>query len=144
MRCRSCGHGNRQTASFCEACGTRLVPSCPQCGREVRAKARFCDSCGRARGVAAAPGASASPESPVDERRWATVLFADVSGWTAISERMDPEDVKKLADQCSARLAQQVRRYGGSVLRVVGDEILAVFGAPLAHEDHPERAGRAA
>jgi len=71
------------------------------------------------------------------------VLFADLSGFTSISERMDPEDVKALAHHCSERLAEEVRRFGGTVINVMGDAVLAVFGAPLAHEDDAERAVRA-
>jgi class 3 adenylate cyclase len=73
-----------------------------------------------------------------------TVLFADLSGFTAMAERMDPEDVKALADDCAERISAEVRRVGGTVLNVMGDAVVAVFGAPVAHEDDPERAVRAA
>src|SRR5262249_26701479 len=87
---------------------------------------------------------SAPTGAPRDERRWATVLFADLSGFTAMAERMDPEDVKALAHRCLGRLSEEVLRFGGTVVNVMGDGLLAVFGAPIAHEDDAERAVRAA
>ena len=74
----------------------------------------------------------------------ATVLFADLSGYTAVSERMDPEDVKSLVDGCLRRLGEEVTRYGGTVDKYIGDNVMAIFGAPVAHEDDAERAVRAA
>ena len=98
---------------------------------------------GQLPGVAApawgSPGAGALPE----ERRKATVLFADLSGYTAIAERMDPEAVKSIVDRALRRLGQEVVRYGGSVDKYIGDNVMAVFGAPISHEDDPERAVRA-
>jgi class 3 adenylate cyclase/tetratricopeptide (TPR) repeat protein len=78
-----------------------------------------------------------------DERRWVTVLFADVSGFTSLAERMDPEEVKILANRCMERLGEEAIRFGGKVVSVAGDEVMVVFGAPLAHEDDAERAVRA-
>ena len=85
------------------------------------------------------PGAGALPE----ERRKATVLFADLSGYTAVAERMDPEAVKSIVDRALRRLGQEVVRYGGRVDKYIGDNVMAVFGAPVSHEDDPERAVRA-
>ena len=84
-------------------------------------------------------GAGALPE----ERRKATVLFADLSGYTAVAERMDPEAVKSIVDRALRRLGQEVVRYGGTVDKYIGDNVMAVFGAPVSHEDDPERAVRA-
>src|SRR6185295_5365079 len=78
-----------------------------------------------------------------EERRKATVLFADLFGYTAVAERMDPEAVKSIIDRALRRLGQEVVRYGGSVDKYIGDNVMAVFGAPVAHEDDPERAVRA-
>jgi len=78
-----------------------------------------------------------------EERRKATVLFADLSGYTAVAERMDPEAVKAFIDRALQRLGQEVVRYGGTVDKYIGDNVMAVFGAPVAHEDDPERAVRA-
>ncbi len=85
----------------------------------------------------------AEPEELPEERRKATVLFADLSGYTAVAERMDPEAVKSLVDRSLRRLGQEVARYGGRVDKYIGDNVMAVFGAPVAHEDDPERAVRA-
>ena len=82
--------------------------------------------------------------TPADERRQVTVLFADLSGYTAVSERMDPEAVKGLVDRCLRRLGDEVTRHGGTVDKYIGDNVMAIFGAPVAHEDDEERAVRAA
>lgn len=117
--------------------GTRRDPydepmTCPSCGAEVPPGARFCASCGHA--VVARP----------DERRVVTVLFADLVGFTSLSEAADPEKVKNLVDRCFERLADDVVAFGGQVDKVVGDALVALFGAPVAHEDDAERAVRAA
>ena len=104
---------------------------CPACGAPVDAAARFCASCGRLLRAAD------------DERRVVTVVFADLVGFTALSERLDPEHVKNLVDRCFDRLAAEVTAFGGQVDKVVGDAIVALFGAPVAHEDDAERAVRA-
>src|SRR4029450_12749290 len=109
--------------------------------------AKFCIECGESL-EAPAPAEEAAPEAPAEEvlpeeRRQATVLFADLSGYTAVAERMDPEAVKSLVDRALRRLGQEVTRYGGRVDKYIGDNVMAVFGAPVAHEDDPERAVRA-
>ncbi len=112
--------------------------TCASCGGWNPPVNRFCGSCG------------AKLDTPMarvgggEERRWASVLFADLSGFTAMSERMDPEDVKQIAAHCTGRMSEIVRRYGGTVVNLMGDAVLAVFGAPVAHEDDAERAVRAA
>src|SRR5260370_22738463 len=99
-------------------------------------------------GAALESGASAAvaaeDSGPGEERRTVTVLFADLSGYTAVSERLDHETVKGLTDRCLTRLAAEVDRFGGRVDKYIGDNVMAVFGAPVAHEDHPGRAVRAA
>ena len=90
-------------------------------------------------------GARARPRpAPVRERKFATALFADLVGSTAFGEREDPEVVQSLVSRTFARLAEEVERFGGTIDKVMGDAILAVFGVPAAHEDDPERAVRAA
>ncbi|MCC5951843.1 MAG: AAA family ATPase [Acidimicrobiia bacterium] len=106
--------------------------TCPSCGADVPSGARFCSACGRpvvARG---------------EERRVVTVVFADIVGFTTLAELADPEHVKRTVDACFERLARDVTDFGGRVDKVVGDAIIALFGAPVAHEDDPERAVRAA
>jgi class 3 adenylate cyclase/tetratricopeptide (TPR) repeat protein len=106
--------------------------TCPTCGATIADGARFCSSCGHPVG------------SRGDERRIATVLFADLVGFTTLSEARDPEEVKNLVDSCFERLVQDINAFGGKVDKIIGDAILALFGAPVAHEDDAERAVRAA
>src|SRR5205823_13570177 len=89
-------------------------------------------------------GALETRTSLPEERRQVTVVFADLSGYTAVAERMDPEAVKGLVERCLRRLGDEVERYGGTVDKYIGDNVMALFGAPVAHEDDAERAVRAA
>jgi class 3 adenylate cyclase len=112
------------------------VQSCPNCGRENPVDARFCNACGSA----LAP----EPAAPVEERKIVTVLFVDLVGFTARSERLDPEDVRAIQTPYFARVRDAIESFGGTVEKYIGDAVMAVFGAPLAHGDDPERAVRAA
>jgi len=162
--CPSCGTENPERARFCMSCGTALERRCPSCGAEVPNGARFCVECGTAieGGAGAAPPPAAPPrpgpavpadtsvppqaplaEPPPEERRQVSVLFADLSGYTAVAERMDPEAVKAMLDRALRQLGDEVTRVGGRVDKYIGDNVMAVFGAPVAHEDDPERAVRA-
>jgi class 3 adenylate cyclase/tetratricopeptide (TPR) repeat protein len=105
---------------------------CPACRAQAPEGSRFCPSCGQ------------PLETRVDERRVATVLFADLVGYTGLSEGRDPEQVKNLVDRCFERLVADVVSYGGRVDKIMGDALVALFGAPIAHEDDAERAVRAA
>jgi class 3 adenylate cyclase/tetratricopeptide (TPR) repeat protein len=129
------------------SCGNQLERRCPNCGEPAPPEARFCMACGHALDAAPAPAptpAAPASEAPPEERRQVTVLFADLSGYTAVAERMDPEAVKTLVDGALRRLGQEVERYGGTVDKYIGDNVMALFGAPVAHEDDAERAVRAA
>src|SRR2546427_10228504 len=109
---------------------------CSACGRENPSDSRFCNSCG-------APLAS-TPEARREERKIVTVLFADLVGFTSRAERLDPEDVRALLQPYWQRLRAELERFGGTVEKFIGDAVMALFGAPVAHEDDPERAVRAA
>jgi class 3 adenylate cyclase/tetratricopeptide (TPR) repeat protein len=128
------------------SCGAELSPHCPECGAENPVGAKFCIECGTGLSPTASPAATApaaAAEAPPEERRLATVLFADLSGYTAAAERMDPEAVKALVDRTLRVLGEEIERFGGSIDKFIGDNVMGVFGAPLAHEDDPERAVRA-
>jgi len=117
---------------------------CPTCGQANEARAKFCLECGTA---FASPAETPRPtsERPVEgERRVVTVLFADLSGFTSYSERTDVEEVRALAHEAAERLAEIVVRYGGTVDKIIGDAVMAVFGAPVSYENDPERAVKAA
>src|SRR4051795_592361 len=149
--CSRCGAQNPPTAKFCMECGTQLELRCPSCSTAVSPGQKFCMECGTALAAEAVPTAApAAPPRRVpnsalpEERRWVTVLFADISGYTAMAERMDAELVKAMVDRCLRRLGEEVERFGGTVDKYIGDNVMAIFGAPVAHEDDAERAVRAA
>jgi class 3 adenylate cyclase/tetratricopeptide (TPR) repeat protein len=141
MFCAECQHENRGGARFCEACGAALAVACPECGAELRAGARFCDQCGT---PVPLPTKTAPSATAKGERRNVTVLFADAVGHTQIAEQLGEEQTYELMQGCFARMQRAVEQYGGSVNQYTGDGILALFGAPLAHEHSARRAVAAA
>src|SRR5215217_1133340 len=160
MRCGACGHENRETAAFCESCGSRLAPTCSRCAAEIRPGARFCDACGHAQASPVSPAATPTPQSYTPrhlaekilasrgalegERKQVTVLFADVVGSTELIQGRDPEQAQALLDGVVQVMMDAVHRYEGTVSRLMGDGLMALFGAPIAHEDHALRACYAA
>ncbi len=162
MRCPACQTENRPGIRFCEQCGATLEAACAACGASVPAEARFCGACGAPRAGSPAPPAEkyTSPQAYTPphlaerilrdrtalsgERKQVTVLFADVSGFTSISERLDPEDVHGLINRAFELMLAEVHRYEGTVNQFLGDGLMALFGAPIAHEDHARRAAHAA
>src|SRR5918912_1304030 len=108
---------------------------CPSCGHENEPSAKFCSECGTKLAAEAAPART--------ERKVLTVLFADLVGFTAQAERLDPEDVQAILRPYHERLRHELERFGGTVEKFIGDAVMALFGAPTAHEDDPERAVRA-
>jgi class 3 adenylate cyclase/tetratricopeptide (TPR) repeat protein len=114
---------------------TRRMATCSQCGQENRPEASFCDACGVRLEAAVAPR---------EERKVITVLFADLVGFTSRTEQLDPEDVRAVQDPYWQHLRAELERHGGTVEKFIGDAVVALFGAPVAHEDDPERAVRAA
>ena len=161
MKCAGCGQQSPPEARFCPGCGARLVHACSACGAELPADARFCPRCGEAsltRPAVTAEFASPATYTPKHlaeriltskaalegERKQVTVLFVDVSGFTALSARLDPEDVHALMTRAFELMLAEVHRYEGTVNQFLGDGIMALFGAPIAHEDHAQRAVRAA
>jgi class 3 adenylate cyclase len=141
MNCRSCGAAIAPGARFCASCGTPVTGSaCRACGAELAADARFCASCGTAVG-------DDRPRAPAEadrERKVATLVFADLVGYTSLNEGHDPEIIEAVVGRAYDRLSAEVQRYEGLVEKFAGDALLAVFGVPTVHEDDAERAVRAA
>jgi class 3 adenylate cyclase/tetratricopeptide (TPR) repeat protein len=160
MKCPGCQHENRTAAKFCEECAAPLARTCPNCGSQVSATAKFCPECAHSLAPPAGDPRFASPKSYTPqhladriltsraalegERKQVTVLFADIKGSMELLADRDPEEAQKLLDPVLERMIEAVHRYEGTVNDVMGDGIMALFGAPLAHEDHAVRACYAA
>src|SRR5262249_35688095 len=163
MECPRCQHENEAGAKFCEECAEPLARTCSNCGRQLSATAKFCPECAHpANPAVPAPAAQRfiSPESYTPkhlaekiltsksalegERKQVTVLFADLKGSMELLADRDPEEARKILDPVLERMMEAVHRYGGTVNQVMGDGIMALFGAPVAYEDHAVRAGYAA
>ncbi|MEM5365863.1 adenylate/guanylate cyclase domain-containing protein [Paraburkholderia azotifigens] len=169
MRCTNCGLENLTGASFCEACGTMLTRTCSRCGHEARPSARFCSECGATLGdpssladarsgskplpapvaytphhlaerIRAEHAAMAARGETAGERKTVSAMFADMAGSTALIHDLDPEEAHRLIEPVVALMMEAVHYYEGYVAKSLGDGILALFGAPIAHEDHPQRA----
>jgi class 3 adenylate cyclase len=169
MQCPQCRHENSPRAKFCEECATPLVSRCRQCGADLPATAKFCPECAHPTGVQPAPAASqfgtaqsytpkhlaekiltsraaleTSRAALEGERKQVTVLFADLKGSMELLADRDPEEARKLLDPVLEHMMEAVHRYEGTGESGDGDGIMALFGAPLAHEDHTVRACYAA
>jgi class 3 adenylate cyclase len=157
MRCAKCGNDNREGRKFCAKCGSALAHKCPSCGATNEPGEDFCGECGRALTSIAGAGAASPPQAPTapsirvapestssealeGERKTVTALFADIKGSTELMEDLDPEDARAIIDPALKVMIEAVRRYDGYVVQSTGDGIFALFGAPVAHEDHPQRA----
>lgn len=149
MQCRACGTENTSDRRFCGGCGAPLAVSCNGCGFENQPDARFCGGCGQPLSTAAAPAPTPQPEPPAPaapdgERRQVTILFADIAGFTELSSALDAEELHALVSRFFAAADGAVAHYGGTVDKHMGDAVMALFGAPVAHGDDPLRAVRAA
>jgi class 3 adenylate cyclase len=172
MRCPSCRFDNPEGLKFCNECGTSLKWRCPQCGFENAPQAKFCGECatplaGLPPPVQSSPFAVSSPPASytpkhlaerilaerealkargtaAGERKTITALFADLAGFTALARDLDPEETRAIIDPALQLMMDAVHRYEGYVAQSLGDGIFALFGAPIAHEDHPQRAVYAA
>src|SRR5262245_8904638 len=160
MRCATCQQENPPGSNFCLGCGTRLGLTCGSCGTDLPPGSRFCNKCGTPVETQATGPRFVSPESYTPkhlaekiltskaalegERKQVTVLFADLKGSMELLADRDPEDARKILDPVLERMMEAVHRYEGTVNQVMGDGIMALFGAPLAHEDHAVRACYAA
>jgi len=152
MNCTKCGSDNREGRKFCAKCAAPLARVCPQCGASNEPGEDFCGECAAA--LAQTPTASAkkpndppirvaetpAPENLEGERKTVTALFADIKGSTELEQDLDPEEARALVDPALKLMIEAVRRYDGYIVQSTGDGIFALFGAPVAHEDHPQRA----
>lgn len=169
MKCPNCSNRNPSDARFCENCGQPLERVCPNCGEPIEGSPKFCKHCGhqlkeeevKVREAQVTRSQSldalrrATPQSMASrimeerdrlqgERKLVTALFVDIVGSTAMAESMDPEDWRDVVTGSHEVVSEAVYRYEGTIAQLLGDGVLAFFGAPLAHEDDPERAIRAA
>jgi class 3 adenylate cyclase len=160
MQCSRCQQENRQGRRFCSECGASLALTCPSCSFSNEPGEKFCGGCGQPLRASESAAKFTSPESYtpkhlVDkiltskaslegERKQVTVLFADLKGSMELLADRDPEEARKLLDPVLEHMMEAVHRYEGTVNQVMGDGIMALFGAPLAHEDHAVRACYAA
>ncbi len=162
MKCPRCQQENRPGAKFCEECAAPLARACANCGAQLSATAKFCSECAHPAGPAGppAPQRFGAPETYTPkhlaeriinsraalegERKQVTVLFADLKGSMELLADRDPEEARKILDPVLEHMMEAVHRYEGTVNQVMGDGIMALFGAPLAHEDHAVRACYAA
>ncbi len=146
--CSACGTENRAGRRFCAQCGAALSVNCSNCGGVNQPTDRFCGDCGAALdavAVSTAPdGGRIQTAASGAERRLVSVLFADLVGFTALSEHRDPEEVRELLSRYFDRCRSLIERYGGTVEKFIGDAVMAVWGTPVAREDDAERAVRAA
>ena len=161
MRCSQCGSDNPGGKKFCGDCGSPLAQHCPKCGADNPSGKRFCSDCGSSLSTSTAPwsnnSASRSPADPPHaaeiliteqassavvegERKTVTALFADIKGSMELIEDLDPEEARAIVDPALQLMIDAASRYGGYIVQSTGDGIFALFGAPLAHEDHPQRA----
>ena len=150
--CSNCGTDNKPERKFCVNCATVLAVACPNCGGPTDVGDRFCGTCAAPLGsqagapaprAATTDGTSIPAAAPVAERRVVSVLFADLVGFTTFAEGRDAEDVRDTLTRYFDLARDVIERYGGTVEKFIGDAVMAVWGAPVAHEDDPERAVRA-
>jgi len=158
MRCSRCQSDNPVEADFCIECGALMEFHCPKCGAITPATGKFCKKCGAdlreskpTPAIDYSQPRSYTPKHLAEkilaarttiegERKQVTVLFADVKGFTSISEKLDPEEVQTLISECLVFFTEEIHRYEGAIAQFLGDGVMALFGAPIAHEDAPQRA----
>ena len=163
LTCPNCSHKNLEDAKFCQSCGQALDRICTNCDTQNEADAKFCRSCGKALDLippstdearltalqeAAPKGLQEkmrSSSSQIEgERKPVTILFADIVGSTAMAEKLDPEEWREIINEVHRRVGEAIYRYEGTIAQLLGDGVLAFFGAPITHEDDPIRAVHAA
>jgi len=145
MDCPACGSENEAARKFCGECGSPLAQICPSCGEPNAPAVKFCGECGAPLAGGRVPGVEAQvARAPEAERRLVSVLFADLVGFTTLSESRDSEEVRELLSKYFDTCRTLIARYGGVVEKFIGDAVMAVWGTPIANEDDAERAVRTA
>ncbi|HEX5938395.1 MAG TPA: adenylate/guanylate cyclase domain-containing protein [Actinomycetota bacterium] len=144
LPCPTCGTPSPPDQRFCGACGASLERACPSCGQTWPPSFRFCGNCGTPLGSSTASEPASVAGVTPEERKVVSVIFADLSGSTELATRLDPEDLRGVLRPFFDAMVEEVERFGGTVEKFIGDAVMAVFGVPVAHEDDPERAVRAA
>src|SRR4249919_2548024 len=160
MKCPRCNHENPSALKFCGECGARLTAVCASCGAANAPEQKFCGECGSKLSADTAAAKYGTPQSYTPkhlaekiltskaalegERKQVTVLFADLKGSMELLADRDPEEARNLLDPVLERMMEAVHHYEGTVNQVMGDGIMALFGAPIGHEDHAVRACYAA
>ena len=157
MRCSNCGADNPSGKKFCSQCGQKLTLVCSQCGTKCLPDDKYCGECGAelittelSISVDYSKPQSYTPKHLIEkilttrsaiegERKIVTVFFADVAGFTPMSEKLDPEEVHQVMDGCFKILMEEIHNYEGTINQFTGDGVMALFGAPLALEDHAQR-----
>ena len=161
MKCPKCASENREGIRFCEECGAKLELDCPGCKAKIPLGKKFCGVCGYDLSKCAKPTPLEENESEIQisesppedttptpiiadgERKHVTVLFSDLSGYTEMSEKLDPEDVKEITSRIFGEISKIVGKYDGFIEKYAGDAVMAIFGVPKAHEDDAIRAIKA-
>ncbi|UCD81262.1 MAG: zinc ribbon domain-containing protein, partial [Desulfobacterales bacterium] len=142
MRCPGCQFENRTGVKFCEQCGNKLVLVCTGCGARLPGGSKYCGECGH---PLAAGFETPTPKPQTEsQRKRVTVLFSDMSGYTNLSERLDPEEIRDIMNRIFDEIVRLVVNYEGFVEKFIGDAIMAIFGVPKSHEDDAVRAVRVA
>src|SRR5262249_50301592 len=152
MRCAKCGADNREGRKFCAKCAAPIARLCPRCGVSNEPGEDFCGECAAPLVKPSVPSAKKASTGPIlvaptsasenleGERKVVTFLFADIKGSMDLMEDLDPEEARAIVDPALKLMMEAVQRYGGYVAQQTGDGIFALFGAPVAYEDHPQRA----
>ncbi|MBT8368622.1 MAG: AAA family ATPase [Deltaproteobacteria bacterium] len=158
MRCPNCRFENPDDSKFCLRCGQKIELRCPHCNKVLPVIARFCNGCGHNLAELSkdplvkyrepqaytpkflAEKILTTRSSIEGERKLVTVMFADVADYTAMAEKLDPEEVHQIMDGCFQILLREIHKYEGTINQFIGDGVMAIFGAPVAHEDHVQRA----
>jgi hypothetical protein len=162
VKCPKCQFDNREGVKFCEECGTKFEIECPACKAKIPIGRKFCGECGydlsgpaEVVPIKESEYGTQIPEAPPEdtvsaefiaegERKHVTVLFSDLTGYTTLSEKLDPEEVKEITSRIFGEISKIVGKYDGFIEKYAGDAVMAIFGVPNVHEDDPIRAVRAA